>query len=161
MRCTEVKPKLADYSIGLLGEQERRAIEEHVAQCALCARELRALERVEQVLTALTPEEPPVHLWQSIRAQIDAQSAPTRRSFWNSWFTLSRLAVGSAVAVTILLVAVYLGVPRLPDQTPQAPADAQQIIHAHQMMSWGDPLSDRAALGAMLASRPSLQEETE
>ncbi len=153
MQCNEVKTRLADYSVGLLNEAERQGIETHLAECPSCARELRALERVDRVLNALSVEEPPAHLWENIRAQIE--TAPRRQvPFWKRWFTLPRLALGGAVAAAILFVVVYLGVPRAPEDGTHPHPEANELMQAHTMLSWGDPLSDKAALGAMLASRP-------
>lgn len=159
MQCTEVQKKLADYSVGLLSERERSAIAAHLAECSSCAREWRALERVDRVLSALPPEEPPAHLWMNIRAQIEAspQVAPLT-PFWRRWFTVPRLAMGSAAAAAVLLTVAYLSQLHAPEaELPPSP-QASDLMHAHQMMSWGDPLSDRAALGAVLASRPQWQE---
>lgn len=153
MQCAEVQAKLAEYSVGLLDEQKRKAIEAHLAECTSCAYELRALERVDKLLGSVTPEEPPAHLWQNIRARIEAQPQEARSPFWQSWFTLPRLALGGAVAAAILAGLVYFGTPRALQSEAHPQADASQIMQAHQLISWGDPLSDKAALGAMLASR--------
>ncbi|MGQ9791172.1 MAG: zf-HC2 domain-containing protein [Armatimonadota bacterium] len=153
MQCAEVQAKLAEYSVGLLDERERKAIESHLAECTSCAYELRALERVDKLLGSVTPEEPPAHLWQNIRARIEAQPQEAQSPFWQSWFTLPRLALGGAVAAAILAGVVYFGTPRAPESEAYPQADASQLMQAHQLMSWGDPLSDKAALGAMFASR--------
>ncbi|GIV15523.1 MAG: hypothetical protein KatS3mg022_0958 [Armatimonadota bacterium] len=158
MQCTHIKQKLADYSVGLLDERERAAVEAHLAQCASCAADLRALERVDRVLKAVEPEEPPAYLWQSIRARIEAEPQRTRIPFWQSWFTVPRLALGGAVAAAVLVAIAYLGMPRPPEGEASSHESAEQLMHAHQMMSWGDPLSDKAALGVVLASRSQTQE---
>jgi anti-sigma factor RsiW len=158
MQCTDVKAKLADYSVGLLGEREREAVGAHLAQCASCAAELRALERLDRVLKAVEPEEPPAHLWHSIQARIEAEPSRARVPFWRSWFTVPRLALGGAVAAAVLVAIAYLGAPRPPEGEAPSPENAEQWMHTHQMMSWGDPLSDKAALGVMLASRSQTQE---
>lgn len=158
MQCTEIKTKLADYSVGLLDEQERKTIAEHLAQCASCTAELRALERVDRVLSAIEPEEPPTYLWQSIRARIEAEPQRTRTSFWQGWLTIPRLALGGAAAAAVLVALAYFGVPRSPEEQTPLQENAEQLMHAHQIMSWGDPLSDKAALGAVLASRSTVQE---
>lgn len=158
MQCTEVKMRLADYSVGLLGERERNAVAEHLAQCASCTAELRALERVDRLLNAVEPEEPPAYLWQNIRTRIEAESPRTRTSFWQGWLTIPRLALGGAAAAAVLVALVYFGVPRSPEEQAPLQENAEQLMHTHQIMSWGDPLNDKAALGIMLASRPQLQE---
>lgn len=158
MQCAEVQAKLAEYSVGLLDERERKAIEAHLAECASCAYELRTLERVDKLLGSVKPEEPPAHLWQNIRARIEAQPQKAQAPFWQSWFTLPRLALGSAIAAAILVGVLYFGMPRSPEHEMPLESDASQLMQAHQLMSWGEPLSDKAALGVMLASRSHTQE---
>lgn len=158
MQCTDIKKKLADYSVGLLDERERRAVAEHLAQCASCTAEWRALERVDRVLSAVEPEEPPTYLWQSIRVRIEAEPQRARASFWHGWFTIPRLALGGAAAAAVLVALVYFGVPHFPEEQTPLQENAQQLMHTHQLMSWGDPLGDKAALGIVLASRSQPQE---
>lgn len=158
MQCTDIRTKLADYSVGLLDERERKAVAEHLAQCASCTAELRALERVDRLLNAVEPEEPPAYLWQSIRARIEAEPQQTRTPFWHGWLTIPRLALGGAVATAVLVALAYFGVPRSPEEQTPLHENAEQLMHTHQMMSWGDPLSDKAALGIALASRSQPQE---
>jgi anti-sigma factor RsiW len=157
MECTQIKAKLADYSVGLLGERESKLVEAHLAQCPSCAAELRALERVDRVLKAVEPEQPPAHLWHSIRARIEAEHRRATPS-WRRWFAVPRLALGSAAAAAALVAIAYFIVPRSPDGEAPQHENAEQLMHTHQMMSWGDPLSDKAALGVILASRSRLQE---
>jgi len=69
-----------------------------------------------------------------------------------------RLALGGAAAAAALVAIAYFIVPRSPDGEARQHENAEQLMHTHQMMSWGDPLSDKAALGVILASRSRLQE---
>ncbi len=158
MQCEQIRTKLADYAVGLLDERERKAVAEHLAQCASCTAELRALERVDRLLRAVEPEEPPAYLWQSIRARIEAEPQQTRAPFWQGWCTIPRLAIGGAAAAAVLVALVYFGVPRSPEEQTPLQESAEQLMHTHQIMSWGDPLSDKAALGIALASRTQPQE---
>jgi anti-sigma factor RsiW len=158
MECTQIKAKLADYSVGLLGERENKMVEAHLAQCPSCAAELRALERLDRVLKAVEPEEPPAHLWHSIRARIEAEHPRLQIPFWQRWFSVPRLALGGAVAAAVLVAIAYYSVLRSPEGEASLHENAEQLMHTHQMMSWGDPLSDKAALGVMLASRAQTQE---
>lgn len=158
MQCTDIKARLADYSVGLLNEREREAIAQHLTECASCAAELRALERVDRVLNAVESEEPPAHLWQTIRARIEAEPQRARIPFWQNWFTIPRLALGGAAVAAVLVAVAYFGTPHSPEGEPPLHENAEQFMHTHQMMSWGDPLSDKAALGVMLASRSQPQE---
>ena len=55
--CHEFQDQLTDYLYGDLPEQERIALESHLAHCSLCAREVRAVRQTLQLLEA-EPELP-------------------------------------------------------------------------------------------------------
>lgn len=153
MQCAEVKNKLADYSVGLLDERERERIESHLMRCASCAYELRALERVDTLLRHVAPEEPPAYGWQNIRARIESQPQPASTPFRLRRFTLPRLAFGGAIAVALVFAMVYFGAQHSPKDDVLLQVDPTQLMQTHQMMSWGDPLSDKVAIGVLIANR--------
>lgn len=158
MHCAQIKTKLAEYSVGLLDVSEREAIEAHVAGCASCARELRALQRVDSLLGAVRPEEPPAQLWENIRARIESTPQGSPTPAWRGWLTVPRLALGSAAIAALMLAALHFG-DLLPRQSDAPLHDnPTQLMQTHQMMSWDDPLSDKAALGVLLATRSQARE---
>jgi len=89
------------YVNGTLGLEERRAVEEHLATCALCPDELIALLKVQDVLRrelAGAPE-PSAALWQKVRGRIaespvvadQTQAADVRPQGRSAWAWLSNL----------------------------------------------------------------------
>ncbi len=63
MGCRERETKLTDWIMGELSPAEARELEQHVEQCAECARSLGRLRQVRQALMKnLTDREMPAHL---------------------------------------------------------------------------------------------------
>lgn len=90
MRHTEQKETCAHeamallpwYVNGTLGFEERRAVEDHLATCALCPDELVALLKVQDVLRrelANAPD-PSAALWQNVKGRMAAPPAAADRS---------------------------------------------------------------------------------
>jgi anti-sigma factor RsiW len=95
-QCAALDSKLVEYLDGRARPAERRAVEEHLSQCASCrlhAEEFRALWSALDDLPAISPS-PAFDA--SLRARISAE--PVRRSFWD-WMPSPRLAF----AVTALI----------------------------------------------------------
>ena len=108
------------YVNGTLGVEERRAVEDHLATCALCPDELVALLKVQDVLRrdlAGAPE-PSAALWQKVRGRIaeppvvadQTQAADVRPPGRSAWAWLSNLLgpalrPGWALAALILIAA--------------------------------------------------------
>ncbi len=119
----------AAYVLGALGPAQRRAFEEHLADCAACTRAVRDLAGVPGLLgrlpeSAFTSPEglPPVpdtllpQLLQSVRRQ--------------RWRTRLVAAVGVAAAG---ILAVLLGISLLDGPGPEsAPAQAQEMTQVDQ-----------------------------
>lgn len=97
-RCEEIRPDLAGYVLGGLDDAEVAAVEEHIAECAACAREVAEL-RDSAALLAFAGRQAPPPVPEHVREQVLASAVrPHRRR---------RLAL--AVAAGIVVVAVALG----------------------------------------------------
>jgi hypothetical protein len=89
------------YVNGTLGLEERQAVEDHLATCALCPDELIALLKVQDVLRRELAEapEPSAALWQKVRGRIaespvvsdQTQAAEVRPPGRSAWAWLSNL----------------------------------------------------------------------
>jgi hypothetical protein len=132
--------KLSEYLDGDLADDERDAVESHLAGCARCAQVLEDLKRVVSRASSLNPRPPSADLWPGVRARIDSLSprdrvTPIRRGDSSPWqrivsrrvsFSLPQLA-----AAAVLLIAVSVGFawsiagrPDRPSVQPQGPAAA-------------------------------------
>ena len=148
--CKEIQSQLADFAVGALQEPERAEIAGHLQKCPACQRELRALQRVGTVLDALPPEEATAGLWESIRREIKApKPEPARAPWWEMFLPprWPRLAYAGLAATAIVAVALLATVSRLSREEDD---DTQDFLQRHGILAWNDPLSDKAALGAML-----------
>jgi anti-sigma-K factor RskA len=102
---------LAPYALGLLDGTDRQALEEHLAECASCRREVELL-RGDMSLLALTTAgpKPPARAKQRLMAAIAAEprlpvavAAPERRQrFW--WPALGWIAAAAMVLLSIGLL---------------------------------------------------------
>jgi anti-sigma-K factor RskA len=68
------------YALGILEEEERRALEAHLPDCPECQAELRAFQAVSAQLSMAVPvREPPARLKQAILQQVHQQQAQSPR----------------------------------------------------------------------------------
>jgi anti-sigma factor RsiW len=146
MSCEAVQSKLSEYAVGLLNECERADVQRHLDECDACLREWEALQRVGLMIDAVSLEEAPPRLWESIRSRIEAE--PVRQSLWDvlRWRQFPRLAYAGVLATIVVAIALFLLFQ------PSKPRDDESgnFIERHGMLAWNDPLSDKAALGAMV-----------
>lgn len=78
MRCEEVRGRLDDWVEGKLAETEAEPVAAHVAGCAACRVETRALEQLLDAAAELPAEiAPPRDLWAGIDARLDEEPGRT------------------------------------------------------------------------------------
>lgn len=112
---THVPPEeLESLALGELSPVHAAGIEDHVAGCPACARELSWL-RAERALLARRPLPPTDHLWAGVRTRL---RHPRLRPHW-AW-RIAVAAGGAAAAAAIVLVAVRPAPPPAPVQQAQA-----------------------------------------
>ncbi|MCX7826166.1 MAG: zf-HC2 domain-containing protein [Verrucomicrobiae bacterium] len=153
--CKDIQAQLADYVVGALTDAQRAEIERHIRDCAACARERLALERTGALLNALRPQETPAQLWDAVRNVIESEQRRPWLERLREAFAFPRPAYVAGAAVLALAAGLYLMVLRPP---PPAGAETDNYIEQHGLMAWNDPLSDKAALGVMLAQAAAPQE---
>ena len=110
MHCKEVEERLPAYALNALSPEEATLVEAHVDVCPWCATLLREHAQVTASLAeAAEHHEPPRQLKSRIlkaaRKQLPQRPAP-RQPF----LAASRLALGGAAAVMVLLLAAVIGV---------------------------------------------------
>ena len=104
MNCSDVEPLLSDYYDGELAPDASQRVATHLENCASCADELSAFERLSQLASQDAPgHSPPDDLWNQIRAKLDAPissppTQPARR--WHDG-NVRRLAAAAAVLLAV------------------------------------------------------------
>ena len=99
-----IRHLLDDYVTGELPEDARAPVAEHVATCALCAEEVRGLERVIARAAELPKSiDPPTEAWENIKAAIQRDAASVaalpRQRFASRHPVLVALAASIVVAI--------------------------------------------------------------
>jgi anti-sigma factor RsiW len=109
MGCEEFRDLLALYAGGESYDNERIAVEGHIAVCAACARELDHYRESRANLAALREGAAPAgtfkNLWGGVRADLFPQKASNRLSWLDASLRYAAVAmVGIAIGVVIHLI---------------------------------------------------------
>jgi anti-sigma factor RsiW len=89
--------QLSDYLDDELTDDERRAVERHVRQCAACAAVLSDLRRVVEAAGSLLPTPPGEHVWQAVSAQVRAMPSVSPAIGRRLSFTMPQLVAASVL----------------------------------------------------------------
>ena len=128
MGCEEIRDLLALYAGGESYDNERVAVEAHVAVCAACARELDQYREARANLAMLREGQAPPgtfkNLWSGVRADLFPQKTTPRLA----WFDAAlRYAAVGMVGIAIGVLAHY-GTRR--DAGPlMAPTPSQPLVN--------------------------------
>ncbi len=144
MRCPNSE-QLAEYQHEVLVDHEEQAIRRHLADCAVCRRELRALERAVRLLEAMPAPALPEHVWAGVAARLPANRRMAFRRRW--WKVLA--GAGAAAGMVLGLLILHPKSPAL----PVAPDSASSYVANHALLSAQDAFADRASIGVMLAAQ--------
>ncbi|HVE39973.1 MAG TPA: zf-HC2 domain-containing protein [Planctomycetota bacterium] len=129
MGCEEIRDLLALYAGGESYDNERVAVEAHVAVCAACARELDQYREARANLSMLREGQAPPgtfkNLWSGVRADLFPQKAAPPRLAW--FDTALRYA---AVGMVGIAIGVLLHVTTRRDAGPvTAPMASQPSVN--------------------------------
>ena len=98
------------YVTGQLDQQEREAVERHLAGCARCEKQLRLERRLADEFRATTPD---VELgWQRLRSRLEPPPPRRNRAATlarRAWRAASRPVVATALAAQLALVVIAGG----------------------------------------------------
>src|SRR5438270_10931588 len=97
-KCAGMEEKLLEYLDGRVNPAERRAIEEHLANCSGCRTRCEEFRALWGALDDLPMISPSSAFDASLRARIAAE--PVRQAFWN-WLPSPRLAFAVTALVTM------------------------------------------------------------
>jgi anti-sigma factor RsiW len=106
--CHDIENLLPLYSEGILSEAEKRAVDEHLADCSQCRKELAYLQKSGRLADDLTDVEEPPWFQQKIMAQVRAEAG--KKSFAQKWFYPLRIKIPVQIMATIVIaiLAVYI-----------------------------------------------------
>jgi len=114
----------AEYVLGVLSAEERRAVERRMAEDASFAREVGEWEeRLGGMASYVTPATPPAQTWLRIQASLGEQlGAAAPVSIWQSVAFWRSFSIGSSVLAAACVAAlVYVGMRPAPIAPPRAP----------------------------------------
>lgn len=138
------------YALNALTDGEQQAFERHLAECEVCAREVRELQETSALLGAAATASPPTHLKQRVLSQIagvrqlpplpqlpEPQQALQHHEPARSvpWFRRWSLRLPALAAAACLVVVVVLGVQlvhvnRQSEQTRAQLAEVTAVLTA-------------------------------
>ena len=138
MGCEEIRDLLALYAGGESYENERVAVEAHVAVCAACARELDHFREARANLALLREgTAPPGHiksLWSGVRAALFPQKAAARAGWLDASLRYAAVTmVGIAIGVLIHVAERREAPPAASSFTAAGPVNGDSPVQAIHM----------------------------
>lgn len=127
--------RCAEYALGVLDAQERRALETDVARDAALQRTLDDWHgRLAPLAEDIARVEPPGRVWTRIQRDLGfltpQTGAPVRKGWWNSLDVWRWIGVGATVAALALLAVNLRQVRETPQPQPPVVAQAPQYMVA-------------------------------
>ncbi len=138
MRCQEMSERIPEWLTGELGERELAELRDHLASCAGCAAEARAMERLWQGLAELPDETPSAPMRARFEALLEREAAREKREVLSlearragGWLPFSTAPLlRYAALAAILTLAVFVGSELSRRRDARAMADLQNEVHS-------------------------------
>lgn len=107
-KCRDIEHLLPLYPEGILTDEEKRAVEEHLTGCAACRKELAYLQKAGQFVDGLSPVEAPPWFEQKIMARVRKEA--DQKNSARKWFYPLRFRIPLQIAATLVIavLAVYI-----------------------------------------------------
>jgi anti-sigma factor RsiW len=140
--CERMRAMLPSYAVGDGSSRDRHLVQDHIANCPACAKELRALERTGEMLSQAGLDPSP-DLWEAIRPSLTPRKAKGRLGRLGWWLSAHRLQSAVAAGIAVIAITGWFAVA----PHPQPNAEAREYLAGHVAMSWRDPFADKAQLG--------------
>jgi anti-sigma factor RsiW len=123
MSCERLEGKLIAFVDGHASESDRRAVEEHIRECAVCKARVKGFSGIWNVLDELPVHEPSSAFDARLRARLAAE--PVRQSAWGWLMPAPRFAL----AVMMLAVFSIWISSRTPAPAPVATVPSQTAVN--------------------------------
>ncbi len=113
MNCKRTREMLADYVNGILDPEDSSMIQEHVAECDSCRRELEMLEKVLSLIDDVKVEYPPASIWDKflpdLHRRIESEAALVfRKQQRQRLYLLPGWLASITVVLLILLASIMI-----------------------------------------------------
>jgi len=152
VKCTEIKNLFSPYLDGRISGAQMRLLTRHVEQCAACAREYTAMQRSQQLLSALGPKRAPADLSLKLRVAISREAAQTRRPRFEGVLVRLENALNAfmvpataGLVSAVLFFGLLLGFFALPAELQASSGDVPLMLYT-------GPQLDQSAFGTSLGN---------
>jgi len=109
MECNDIQEKLSAYMEGVISDDERSVIEEHLKSCQACRTSLDDLEKTVSYVKTLEVIEPPAWLTQKVMARVREEAASKAGFLHKLFYPLHiKLPVQAIATVLIAVSAFYI-----------------------------------------------------
>ena len=151
--CKDIENSLPLYAEGLLSADEKRAVEEHLAECADCSKALADLKKAAAMTQGLLDVEPPPWFKQKIMAKVREEAQ--KKSFAQKWFYPLRIKIPVQIMATIVIAVLAVYIYRSGDEQMKAilPGAQQPVMEAKQEPTPAEIPKPKAAAPASLAEK--------
>jgi anti-sigma factor RsiW len=119
MSCERLEAKIISYVDGNASEADRRSVEEHIRECAVCKARVKGFSGIWNVLDELPAHEPSAAFDARLRARLAAE--PARPSMWGWLMPAPRFALA---VMMLAAFSVWIS-SRTPAPAPAAPVAGQ------------------------------------
>jgi hypothetical protein len=127
MKCRRAKALIFDFIDGIIREQDRLGLEQHLGECRECERVANGLRQSLDALHRLEPEAPDANFTWNVRLRINKErnalsdAAASHRHWllaWNRRFALSAVTAFAVVAAAGFMISRSLEVPGIQSTHP-------------------------------------------
>ncbi|MCE5198686.1 MAG: zf-HC2 domain-containing protein [Armatimonadota bacterium] len=164
MKCENVRQLLAEYRSDILSPRKNREIEEHIAACSDCARELNEFDAVMALVESNVPDyTPPQGLWNGVYNKITSPEQPVPVfGKIQQWLRIPIHAAGVGAAALAIVVGLFFSpVHQSPGSDLRMTTADNRYIQAHAYSVSQSPLADRAGYVSLITfSQESEDEQT-
>ncbi|MFA4828751.1 MAG: DUF2275 domain-containing protein [Thermodesulfovibrionales bacterium] len=109
MECNKVQEKLSALIDGILSQDKKMIVEEHLKSCEKCREALSELKKTIGHIKNQEEIEPPSWLTQKVMAKIRAEAEPKKGLFEKLFYPLHiKLPVGAVATIAIALTTIYI-----------------------------------------------------
>ncbi|MRR17072.1 MAG: DUF2275 domain-containing protein [Deltaproteobacteria bacterium] len=145
-KCRDIEHLLPLYPEGILTDAEKRAVEEHLADCAACRKELAYLQKAGQLVHRLSPVESPPWLEQKIMSGVRREA--DKKSASRKWFYPLRFRIPLQIAATIVIAVLAVYIYRSGDEQVKEilPGAQKPVVEMQKEQPPGKPQKEEKVL---------------